>query len=72
MEMPINGLTTAIKLHIIYLIREPLVSVHLTAGKISVIKNSALLYQSRGAIFYVCIKIPDDKMVMPVCGHGLQ
>ena len=53
MEMPINGLTTAIKLHIIYLTREPLVSVHLTAGKISVIKNSALLYQSRGAIFYV-------------------
>ena len=46
-------LTETVILTIIYLTREPLVSVHLTAGKISVIRNSALLYQSRGAIFYV-------------------
>ena len=52
-KMSINGLTMLLILSIIYLTREPLASVHLTARKISVIKNSALLYQSRGAIFYV-------------------
>ena len=36
---------------IIYLTRGPLVSAHLTAGKICT-KNSALSYQDEGAIFY--------------------
>lgn len=45
-------LTFAIVGHIIYLTREPIARTHLAAGKIK-LKNSALLYQSRGTIFYV-------------------
>lgn len=65
-------------LTIIYLTREPIASAHLAAGKISVIRNSALVYQT-GALFFVsknrnnkgydCTKHNYKREQVRVCNH---
>lgn len=68
-------------MYIMYLTREPLASAHLAAGKICNYKNSALLYQSRGAIFvpkncynkgYNSTKHDDKRKQVTVCNHKHQ
>ena len=50
-------LTYAYVIAIIYLTREPKARWFLAVGKISVTKNSALVYQTEGAIFCVVSKL---------------
>ena len=69
-------------MYIMYLTREPLVSVPLTAGKISTIKEIAPYFTRAGALFFVLnyrydkgnysTKHDDKRKQVTVCNHKHQ